>query len=76
MKHPRPILAWTLAGIFLGVFSTPVVTVYAEQPDPLALPCTIGATAQKTNPYSKKLETYSCEKCGSETCWIIQPARK
>lgn len=68
------------ADIFLGAiaavgFILAFDAALAEGPDPLALPCTIGAITQATNPYSKKVETYKCEKCGSETCWIMQPSK-
>ncbi len=38
----------------------------ADEPDPLALPCTVDTTA------CVKHVPYKCESCGSETCWIIQ----
>lgn len=65
----RSYLAIVLAVTGLSFGST---AVFAEDPDPLALPCTIGTTTQAVNPYSHKLETYKCEQCGSETCWIVQ----
>jgi hypothetical protein len=56
-----------LAGIvFIGIAITPLGNLQAAEPDPLALPCTIGATAVKSG------HTYLCESCGSETCWIFQ----
>jgi hypothetical protein len=52
--------------VFIGIGITPLVNLRADEPDPLALPCTIGATAVKSG------HTYLCDTCGSETCWILQ----
>lgn len=64
--------AFAIGTVVAGVLGASTVNSYAVTPDPLALPCTIGATTTAVNPYSKKTETYKCEKCGSETCWIVQ----
>jgi len=58
--------------VFMGISIIPFVHTQADEPDPLALPCTIGATAQKINPITKHMDSFVCDKCGSETCWIIQ----
>jgi hypothetical protein len=72
----KPSSFWVLAAVATaGIVITPLANSYADEPDPLALPCTIGAKAQVVNPYSKVLETYECQKCGSETCWIVQPQK-
>ena len=54
------------AVVFVGIAITTLPTAHADQPDPLQLPCTIGATATKDG------HSYKCDACGSETCWILQ----
>ena len=55
-----------------GVLNSVPLKSHADEPDPLALPCTLGAIAYKTNPITKHDDKFLCEKCGSETCWILQ----
>ena len=69
-------LAVILFILFAVVPSITFLKSYADEPDPLALPCTIGATATKQNPITKKDDKFTCEQCGPETCWIIQPEQK
>lgn len=70
MKLSNTIACSLAVVFFLGTFGANVIAVKADEPDPLALPCTEGATATKNG------DKYLCEKCGSETCWIIQPKQQ
>lgn len=69
------LIAGIAAVALFGCFIFLVATARSEEPDPLALPCTVGARTQVVNPFSKVLETYECQQCGSETCWIVQPSK-
>lgn len=71
LKKPAIVLL-TLASLAIGYAL--IAPVSADQANPLALPCTIGACTPVVNPYSKKVEYFACTKCGSETCWIMQSA--
>lgn len=56
----------------VGLIGMLILNLRGGQPDPLALPCTVGACTSAVNPYSGKVEYFTCTKCGSETCWILR----
>lgn len=72
MKINKLTIPCVLIIALAGALNFASLKSHADEPDPLALPCTIGAVAYKENPFTKHNDKFLCEKCGSETCWILQ----
>ena len=58
--------------ILMGAFQ---ISAMADTPDPLALPCTVGAQVCVVNKYyPNQKNMYTCYTCADQTCWAIGAA--
>ena len=58
--------------LLMGIFQ---ISAMADDPDPLALPCTVGAKVCAVNKYNTSQKNwYTCYTCADQTCWAIGDA--